>query len=178
MHGWLSDHYGRWSVTLTFGSLLLAVVLLSLVFAADFVQKTTGVSTAAFQWTTGIAAIINFLITLLNLAWQPAAKAASHRQAVSHYTKAKYEVGRHLDAADVLTAESVRQIEERYLDSRELPKIPERRFLELKRWHLEKMAVSRELDDNCHESIRSIKSRLCQARESEPNLTENDESGD
>lgn len=178
MHGWLSDYYGRWSIILTFGSLFLAVVLLSLVFASDFVQRTIGISADTFQWTIGVAAISNFLITLSILAWQPAAKAASHRQAVSHYTKAKYEVGRQLDAVEVLTTDSVRQIEERYLDSRSLPKIPERRFLRLKRWHLEKVAVSRELDDHCHESIRSIKRRLRKARRSETNLTDSAKSGD
>lgn len=60
----------------------------------------------------------------MGLAWQPAAKAASHSQAVSHYTKAKYEVGRRLDSDEAIIAESVRQIEEHYLDARDLPRIP------------------------------------------------------
>lgn len=165
MHGWLSDHYGRWNTALTFGSLLVAVVLLALVFASDFVQRTTGVSADAFQWATGIAAILSFLITLVGLAWQPATKAASHRQAVGHYTKAKYEVGRLLDSSEAITVESVRRIEERYLDTRDLPNVPDRRFLKLKRWHLEKVAVSRELDNNPHESIRSVKRRLREAHQ-------------
>lgn len=172
MHGWLSDYYGRWNAAFTFGSLLITVVLLALVFASDFVQRTTGVSADAFQWTTGVAAIFSFLITLAGLAWQPAAKAASHRQAVGHYTKAKYEVGRRLDSDEAITVESVRQIEERCLDARDLPKIPERKFLKLKRWHLEKVAVSRELDDNFHESVRSIKRRLRKAHQNEINRTD------
>lgn len=178
MHGWMSDYYGRWTTVLTFGSLLIAVVLLALVFASDFVQRTTGVSADAFQWATGVAAILSFLITLVGLAWQPAAKAASHRQAVGHYTKAKYEVGRLLDSSEVITAESVRQIEERYLDTRDLPNISDRRFLKLKRWHLEKVAVSRELDDNPHESIRSIKRRLRRARRNKTSLTDRNQSTD
>lgn len=178
MHGWMSDYYGRWTAALTFGSLLIAVVLLALVFASDFVQRTTGVSADAFQWATGVAAILSFLITLVGLTWQPAAKAASHRQAVGHYTKAKYEVGRRLDSNEVVTAESVRQIEERYLDTRDLPNISDRRFLKLKRWHLEKVAVSRELDDNPHESIRSIKRRLRRARQNKTSLTDRNQSTD
>ena len=164
MHGWLSHYYGRWSAALTFCSLLIAVVLLALVFASDFVQRTTVVSANAFQWATGIAAIVNFLLTLGGLAWRPAAKAASHRQAVGHYTKAKYEVGRRLDSNEAITAESVRQIEESYLDTRDLPSISDRKFLQLKRWHLEKVAISKELDRNPHESIRSIRRRLRTAR--------------
>jgi hypothetical protein len=97
-------------------------------------------------------------------AWQPAAKAASHRQAVGHYTKAKYEVGRRLDSEEEVTAESVRQLEERYLDTLDLPNISDRRFLKLKRWHLEKVAVSKELDDNPHQSVRSIRRRLRKSR--------------
>lgn len=178
MYGWLSDHYGRWNVALTFGSLLIAVVLLALVFASDFVQRTTGASADAFQWATGVAAVLSFLITLVGLAWQPAAKAASHRQAINHYTKAKYEVGRHLDSDEAIMAESVRQIEERYLDTRDLPNISDRRFLKLKRWHLEKVAVSRELDNNPHESIRSIKRRLRRARRNKIGLTDRDKSTD
>lgn len=178
MHGWLSDHYGRWNIALTFGSLLVAVVLLTLVFASDFVQRTTGVSADAFQWATGIAAIASFLLSLVGLVWQPAAKAASHRQAIGHYTKAKYEVGRRLDSNEATTAESVRQIEERYLDTRDLPNISDRRFLKLKRWHLEKVAVIRELDDNPHESIRSIKRRLRRARRNRTSPTDTDGSAD
>lgn len=178
MHGWLSDYYGRWNAALTYASLSIAVVLLALVFASDFVQRTTDISADAFQWTTGIAAIINFLLTLGGLAWRPAAKAASHRQAVGHYTKAKYEVGRQLDSNEAITVESVRQIEERYLDTRDLPNIPDRRFLKLKRWHLEKVAVSRELDDNPHESIRSIKRRLRRAGRNKASLTNRDGSAD
>lgn len=178
MHGRLSDYYGRWTAVLTFGSLLIAVVLLALVFASDFMQRTTGVSADTFQWATGVAAILSFLITLVGLAWQPAAKAASHRQAVGSYTKAKYEVGRRLDSNEAVTAESVRQIEERYLDTRDLPNISDRRFLKLKRWHLEKVAVSRELDDNPHESIRSIKRRLRRARQNKTSLTDRDQSTD
>lgn len=178
MHGWLSDHYGRWNTALTFGSLLIVVVLLALVFASDFVQRTTGVSADAFQWAIGLTAILSFLITLVGLSWQPAAKAASHRQAVGHYTKAKYEVGRRLDSNEAITVESVRQIEERYLDTRDLPNISDRRFLKLKRWHLEKVAISKELDDNPHESIRSIKRRMRRERQSKPRLTDKDESID
>ncbi len=175
MHGWMSDYYGRWNAALTYASLSIAAVLLALVFASDFVQRTTGISADAFQWATGIAAIFNFLLTLAGLAWRPAAKAASHRQAVGHYTKAKYEVGRQLDSNEAITAESVRQIEERYLDTRDLPNISDRRFLRLKRWHLEKVAVSRELDDNPHESIRSIKRRLRKAHQNAIDRTDSKE---
>lgn len=178
MHGWLSDYYGRWNSALIYASLLITVVLLTLVFASDFVQRTTGISADTFQWATGIAAIVNFLLTLGGLAWRPAAKAASHRQAVGHYTKAKYEVGRRLDSNEAITAESVRQIEERYLDTRDLPNISDRRFLKLKRWHLEKVAVSRELDDNPHESISSIKRRLRKAHQNGADRSDRNESTD
>ena len=173
MHGWLSDYYGRWNATIIFCSLLLAVILLALMFASDFVQRTTPISADAFQWATGIAAIVNFLFTLWALAWRPASKAAGHRQAVGHYTKAKYEVGRRLDSDEAITVEAVRQIEEHYLDTRDLPNIADRRFLKLKRRHLEKVAVSKELDNNPNESIRSIKRRLRRPRQNETSSTDN-----
>lgn len=178
MHGWLSDHYGHWNTALVFGSLLVAVVLLAVVFASDFVQRTTGVSADAFQWTTGIAAIASFLLSLVGLVWQPAAKAASHRQAIGHYTKAKYEVGRQLDSEEDITIDSVRDTEERYLDTRDLPRIPDRRFLKLKRWPREKIAISKELDKNPQESIRGIRNRVRSLRRNIPSSTDEEGSTD
>ena len=47
-----------------------------------------------------------------------------------------------------------------YLDNRDLPRIPEKRFLELKKWHLEKVAMSKALDENPHQSLDEIRKRL------------------
>lgn len=50
--------------------------------------------------------------------------------------KAKYEVGRLLDTGSgALDEESVKRVEELYLDDRDLPRVPEGKFLKLKRWH-------------------------------------------
>lgn len=160
MHGWLSDRYGMWNLVLTISSLVSSAVLLAFVFASDFVQRTTGVSADAYQWLIGLIAIAFFCITLVGLAWQPAGRSARHDQAVRHYTKAKYEVGRLLDSArGSLDAESVKRLEELYLDDRDLPRIPEGRFLKLKRWHKLKVAVSQELDHDLS-PVRRIKRRL------------------
>ncbi|MDP9454680.1 MAG: hypothetical protein CYG60_19915 [Actinobacteria bacterium] len=165
MHAWLSDRYGAWNLGLTIASLVSSAVLLAFVFASDFVQRTTGVSADAYQWVTGLVAIVFFCVTLVGLVWQPAGRAARHDQAVRHYTKAKYEVGRLLDAASgSLDEGSIKRVEELYLDDRDLPRIPEGKFLKLKRWHKLKVAVSRELDHD-FSSVRSIKRRLKEGRE-------------
>jgi hypothetical protein len=172
MHGWLSDRYGTWNLALTIGSLVSSAALLAFVFASDFVQRTTGISADAYQWVTGLIALTFFCVTLVGLAWQPAGRSARHDQAVRHYTKAKYEVGRLLDSASgSLDAESVRRIEDLYLDDRDLPRIPEHRFLKLKRWHKLKVAISKELDHDLS-SVRRIKRRL---EESNETLSDSDE---
>jgi hypothetical protein len=160
MHAWLSDRYGVWNLVVTISSLISSAVLLAFVFASDFVQRTTGLSADAYQWVTGLIALIFFCVTLVNLAWQPGGRSARHDQAVRHYTKAKYEIGHLLDSgSDSLDLESVRRLEELYLDDRDLPRIPEGKFLKLKRWHKLKVAVSQELDHDLS-SIRHIKRRL------------------
>ena len=137
-----------------------SAVLLAFVFASDFVQRTTEVSADAYQWLIGLIAIVFFCVTLVSLAWQPAGRSARHDQAVRHYTNAKYEVGRLLDtASDSLDVESVKRLEDLYLDDRNLPRIPESKFLKLKRWHKLKVAVSKEMDHDLS-SVRRIQRRL------------------
>jgi hypothetical protein len=168
MHAWLSDRYEAWNLGLTIASLVSSAVLLAFVFASDFVQRTTGVSTDAYQWVTGIVAIAFFCVTLVGLVWQPAGRSARHDQAVRHYTKVKYEVGRLLDAeSDALDKESVKRVEELYLDDRDLPRIPESKFLKLKRWHQLKVAISKELDHDLN-SVRSIRQRFERGDDSSP----------
>lgn len=160
MHAWLSDRYGAWNLGLTIASLVSSAVLLAFVFASDFVQRTAGVSADAYQWVTGLVAIVFFCVTLVGLVWQPAGRSARHDQAVRHYTKAKYEVGRLLDAGSgALDEESIKRVEELYLDDRDLPRVPEGKFLKLKRWHKLKVAVSKELDQDLS-PVRCIKRRL------------------
>lgn len=160
MHAWLSDRYGAWNLGLTIASLVSSAVLLAFVFASDFVQETTGISADAYQWVTGLVALVFFCVTLVSLVWQPAGRSARHDQAVRHYTKAKYEVGRLLDASSgSIDEESIKRVEELYLDDRDLPRIPEGKFLKLKRWHKLKVAVSKELDHDLS-PVRSIKRRL------------------
>jgi hypothetical protein len=117
---------------------------------------------------TTIGSLVVFELLLLasllggdvGLVWQPAGRSARHDQAVRHYTKAKYEVGRLLDAGSgALDEESIKRVEELYLDDRDLPRVPEGKFLKLKRWHKLKVAVSKELYQDLS-SVRCIKRRL------------------
>lgn len=158
------DRYESWSLGLTISSLIISVILLSLVLVADdFVERTTGIKPDLFRWLRAVAAALNFTLVILGLSWRPAARAALHDQAVRHYSKAKHQI-RQLEAdAENLTEQAIAVIKEQYLDDRDLPRIAERRFLKLKRWHLQKVAISRELDENPQESLRSIKSRLQKA---------------
>ena len=97
------------------------------------------------------------------MAWRPATRSALHDQAVRHYTKAKYEIQRLLgDAPEAVTDSSVRRLQELYLDNRDLPSIPDRKFLKLKRWHLLKVAVATRLDDNPHDPVWLIRLKLWQ----------------
>jgi hypothetical protein len=168
MHAWLSDRYGVWNLGLTIASLVSSAVLLAFVFASDFVQRTIGVSADAYQWVTGLVAIAFFCVTLVGLVWQPAGRSARHDQAVRHYTKAKYEVGRLLDAASAsLDEESVKRVEALYLDDRDLPRIPEGKFLKLKRWHKLKVAISKELDHDLS-PVRRIRRRVKEESSEDP----------
>lgn len=168
MHSGLHNHYTWWNSALNILLLVISACLLSLAFISEeFVQRTIEISPDVFKWINGIAAIANFSFGLVLLVWQPSQKAAAHSQAVAHYTKAKYEIKR-LKSKEVwlteeelqlteeelqLAEEKLQRIEAQYLEDRDLPRIPEDKFLPLKRWHLIKVDLSKQLDKNPFEPL-------------------------
>ncbi|MEW6574010.1 MAG: hypothetical protein AB1374_10315 [Bacillota bacterium] len=160
-HSYLRDIYNRWHNLLTVGALLFSAFLLTFVMVSEeFVRRTTGISPDTFKWLGGIVAAANFSLTLIELAWRPASKAALHDKAVRHYTKIKYRIQQLEAKPDEITEELVTQIQEQYLEDYDLPRIPESKFLKVKRWHLIKVAISRELDKNPHDPIWLVRLKL------------------
>ena len=161
MHSRLRDEYAWWNLALNIFLLVFSASLLSIAFISEeFVQRTTSISPDTFKWINGITATANFSFSLALLAWQPSEKAAAHGQAVSHYAKARYDIRRLESKADHLTEEEVQQIQAQYFDTRDLPGIPEKKFLVLKRWHLLKVALSKQLDINPYEPLWILQLKL------------------
>jgi hypothetical protein len=160
-HSWLRDRYEVIQSVLTTFSLVVGVVLVATIMASpQLVGQTLGLTPFQWQWVTAALAAGSFSIVVVLLAWRFDVRAERHDQAVRRYTQTGYHSSRILGSPTGITAQEVDTLRAEYLDDRDLPRIPERWFLRLKKWHLEKVAVSRSLDNDPFESIPSIKNRL------------------
>ena len=160
-HAWLRDFYSFFHSTLSTISLVAGVFLLAIVMASpELISRTIGVPPEWYPWFTALLAGGSFSVVVIQLAWRLDVKATTHGHAVRHYTRVRYLASTALQRGSEISADQVAEIQREYLDDRDLPRIPEKRFLGLKRWHLMKVQVSKELDKNPHESLRAIRRRL------------------
>jgi hypothetical protein len=160
-HAWLQDHYDSQNSVLTLVSVLAGVILVALVLVSPgYFQQATGVSPQIYQITVAALAILDFSVVVVLLAWRLDVRATEHGRAVQHYAKWTHAFRDAMLNPEKLTSETVVRIERQYMDVEDLPRIPEDRFLKLKRWHLLKVQLSRELDKNPQESLWKIRRRL------------------
>ena len=152
-HSFLRDHFLGWGQRLNIYTLLFSAVLLFFTMVSnDFIERTFGLSGETFHWFTGGAAFLTFCLSLIDLAWSPALKSKAHDQAVAHYLRMNYEI-RNLLGAENVTREKVRWLQEEYLDTADLPRIPEAQSLSLKRRHLMKLAQMKALELDPYQAL-------------------------
>lgn len=161
IHSKLSDSYRKRYTILNSILLFISVVLVGLTFVSEqFVQSTVGVAPDLLRWLLGITSILNFSGILLLSQWKWQERATEHREAVRFYFQIVNRIRQWLESDVDITEDIIDEIRTDYSKTQSLPKIPDSEFLPLKQWHLQKIAVSRELDKHPFESIRSIKKRL------------------
>lgn len=147
MHAILRDRYRTANFYLTFASLIPTAALLCFALAPDdLVRDTLRMSPNVFKLLNSFVAFFAFICVLVQLVWKPDSRAEGHGHAVDHYTNARYDVDRLLEAPDSVDASQARFVEERYLDKRSLPTIPDAKFNELKQRHRRKVDLSKRLD--------------------------------
>lgn len=162
MHAAERDRYSRANLWLTVGALILTASLLPLSLVSDdFVAHVLGMNSGNFKLLTALIALAAFVLVLIQLSWRPDTLSSAHAQAVNHFTRAKFEA-RRLQQFGEVTLNHVAQLEDKYLDVRDLPPIKEHRFLPLKKWHRQKIKVSIALD---RDSSLNIDQRLQQKQE-------------
>ena len=160
-HAWLRDYYGTINSTLTLVSLLAGIVLVSLVLVSPVAaQAALGLPTGAYQGLVATLAIVNFSIVVILLAWRFDVLAARHELAVDHYSRFASDAALALSRNEEVSLVELENFQRRYLQSTTLPRIPEKRFLRLKQWHLQKIGVSRALDRNPFGSLANVRSRV------------------
>lgn len=147
-HSWLRDRYERKHAAMTVVSLVSGVFLVAMVMATpDYVEATLGLPAIYHQLVMAVLAAGTFSITVVQVALRPDSRATLHDQAVRHYTKTVYECNV-FENDDSPEEARLQEIRDAYLDVRDLPRIPEREFLKLKQWHLQKVAQSKTLDQD------------------------------
>jgi hypothetical protein len=161
MHSWESERYSFWDTIFVCSGLISSAFLLTMAFASeDFINRTVGLSPDYYKWCMSILAFLTFSTTLVLLAWRPASKSASHKEAVSRYSRSRHKMDMLLDEEKPICKADVEFMIEEYLKTDDLPKIKNSRFNRLKQKHLIKVAISKELSKNPYRKIREIKSSL------------------
>lgn len=161
IHSKLSDDFYRAHNWLSSILLVISTLLVGMTFISeDFVYSSIGLSSGAQKWAIGITSILNFAGVLLLAEWRFQEKAATYQEAVRFYFGIVNKIRMTLDSGEKITEEKVQEIRNEYGRTNALPKIPDSRFLKLKQWHLQKVAVSRELNKHPFESISSIKRKF------------------
>jgi hypothetical protein len=161
IHSRMSDVYRFWHTSISSAILIFSTFLVGLTFISeDFVEKSIGIHPFAVKWIIGITSIFTFLGVLLLTEWGFQGKAVEHREAVRFYFRIVNKIRQWLDNAIEITPEMMEEIRSEYSQTQSIPKIPDSQFLKLKQWHLRKVAVSRELDNNPFLSIREVSKRM------------------
>ena len=160
-HSVMSDRYRKWNTIIVSAILVLSTFSVGVAFISDqFVQRTIGISPDDLKWINGVLSILTFAASLLLSQWHLADKAAEHRSAIRHYFKIRNWAKTLLDSEAVITRNELENLRVEYENTDSLPKIPESRFLKLKKYHLQKVAISKALDKTPHTSIKQIKRQL------------------
>lgn len=161
MHSVVRDGLQRQSSFVLVLSLVLSLALLLLALVEpEFVRRSLGFAPDAFRWVLAAGAFLNFLLIAVDLAFRPAARAQAHEQAVKHFAKGKNHFRDLERQGDSLTDDQLQDAKAHCFETADLPRIPERRFLRLKQWHLRKVAISRALDSQPLEPLRRLKRKL------------------
>lgn len=161
IHSRLSDEYSRAHTWLSSILLAISTLLVGLTFISeDFVYKSIGMSPDVLKWVIGLTSILNFLGILLLAEWRFQDKAASYREAVRFYFGIVNRIRKILDSGEKITEQTMEEIRMEYGRTSSLPKIPDSRFLKLKQWHLQKVAISRELSSHPFASTSELRRKF------------------
>lgn len=160
-HGYLRDHYLGWGQRLNVYVLSASAVILFFTLASEeFMHETLNLPADAYRSVEGVAVFLTFCLSLVDLAWNPASKAKAHDQAVNHFTRMGVELSNALAPGANLSAEKVRWIQDEFMDTADMPSIPEAQALRFRQMHMVKQAMLRLLEKNPHQPLWWLRVRL------------------
>lgn len=160
-HAWLHDRYSRWSLYLHLIILFLSLWIVSTVFIDPMINlKLTPFGMNPIIWS-GLLAIFNFLLSILQLKVNWSGLAQSHESALKHFSEINQCI-RELRNQNNLSENDVKNIMDKYkLGSKMCIDIPEKLFLKAKRHHKTKVLISKHLDNHPSTPICLAKIYLC-----------------
>lgn len=159
-HAWLHNRYKSRSLYLNLAILSLSLWIVTTVFIDPMIEfKLTPFGLNPIIWS-GLLAICNFLLSIVQLKVNWSGLAQSHEQASKYFSEVKQSVrdlrGRNPSESDI------KNIIDRYkLGSKMCISIPEKLFLKTKRHHKMKVLISKHLDANPSTPIFLAEIYLC-----------------
>ncbi len=168
MHSRLHDEYRSRAVSLLLTAVVISILMMIFVLVDQpFMSRTAGIGTDSLRWTLAVAAFCNFLFVVLDLVLRPGAIAEAHDAAAQHFLRAKNRLRELQATAEGVSSETVNTIRERFFEDPDLIRIPEKKFLKMKQWHLMKVAVSKALDKDPGQSVGRLRRELHKSRRSD-----------
>lgn len=159
-HSVLRDRYQRLTVSVQYLVLVGSVWLTAMAFADPTIEKFLSPDAVPPKIWIGILGVLAFVLTLLDLVFDWRKRSERHETAAAEYAAVKIEIRKYLEVGVVdLVAE--KSLLDRYDQlGRHLPKIPDKKFLALKKQHKIKVQISKVLDRRPSASIWVIRLML------------------
>jgi hypothetical protein len=149
MHSSLRDRYRRRALLMSCALLTAGVVLNACVFIDNTILTTFGLKPGNARIAIGVACVVVFLISIIELRVDWGGKASSHQHAVEKLSNLKAKYRQHFDPANKDNPAPDHELNsdyERVLA--DLLPIPETIFNCLKRHHIKKKLLSDRISQN------------------------------
>jgi len=160
-HAHQRDRFGRWAVILDLTILALSTWLTAVVFIEPRISlKLTPGHLDPEIWV-GLLGIGTFFLSVVQLRVDWKGRSDAHRRALELYAEVKRECGYLLASQEPLSRDNCQRALARYdLASEVGTAVPEAVFLAEKKKHLQKVAISRFLDEHPSASITLLRIRM------------------
>jgi hypothetical protein len=160
-HADLKERFRRRALFLDISILAISLWLTAIVFVEPHLNfKLTPFKMDPQLWV-GLLGVFCFFLSIVQLRVDWKGRADAHKRAYDLYAEVKRECGYLLASEDQVTEEKSRRVQARYDMATEVGvPLPEKEFLPQKRRHLQKIAISKHLDNHPGASVLLLRFKM------------------